>query len=350
MEVAGTQLVPREMHIDSVDDDQVVIEVAGCGVCRGDVEVLAGRSRPGHPLPLTLGHEVAGTVVLAGRRVTSWLARQVVVPAVIPCGACHHCRSKKDLSCIRPLRVGCDTDGGFASHLVLPARGLCAVDPSELASSGVALADLAVLAEAATAPYEAIARSRLHAGEVAVFVGAGDVGGFGIQIASVLDAHVIALDVSDAALERAAALGAAHTMNVRGRAPAAIRRALQEHARTGGLRACCWKIFETSGTAAGELLAFELLTEGSVLALVGQRSDEPVPVRLGQLAVLDATAHGLRVHATEHVLAALDLVMAGDVAIEPLIERRPLGTVNETLRELYDGSPLRRPILVPAQA
>jgi 6-hydroxycyclohex-1-ene-1-carbonyl-CoA dehydrogenase len=348
MEARGTRLVPREWRLDRLDDDQVLIEVAGCGVCRGDLEVLAGGARWGGPLPLALGHEIAGTVVDAGSGAAGWLNRQVVVPTLIPCNRCHHCRADDGGSCIRPLRVGCDTHGGFASHVVLPARGLCAVDSDELARSGIALADLAVLAEAATAPYEAITRSRLQAGEVAVVVGAGDTGGFAIQIAAVLDAYVIALDTDDRALERAAQLGAAHTMNLGGRDPASVRRALRDHARVHDLRGCCWKIFETSGTAAGELVAFELMTEGSVLALVGQRSDQVVPVRLGQLAALDATAHGLRVHAAEHVLAALDLIVAGDVAIEPLIERRPLGTVNETLQELCDGSLLRRSILVPA--
>jgi len=302
-------------------------------------------------LPLTPGHEVVGTVVEAGRNAVDWLERQVVVPTVIPCGYCHHCRSEPDRSCLHPLRVGCDTHGGFASHLVLPARGLCEIDAAELARSGVALADLAALPEAVMAPYEAIARSHLQAGEVAVIVGVGDIGGFGVQLAAVLDAYVIALDTSDEALERAAPLGADHAMNVRGLAPGAVCQALRDHARTRGLRSCCWKIFETSGTAAGQQIAFELMTEGSVLALVGPHGSEIVPVRLGRLAVLDADVLGVRVHAAEHLPSVLDLIVAGDVTLDPLVERRPLGTVNETLRELReDRRPrLRRPVLVPSK-
>lgn len=347
MEAAGTQLVPREWQLDHLDDDHVVIEVAGCGICRGDIDVLAGGASPAHSLPLALGHEVAGTVVDAGPDATTWLAHQVVVPTVIPCGRCEHCRAEDEQSCLRPLRVGCDTHGGFASHVVLPARGLCAVDSAELSRSGVALADLAVLAEAVSAPYQAITRSRLHAGEVAVIVGANDIGGFAVQIAAVLDAYVIALDSSDRALDRAGPLGAAWTMNVHRKPPADVRRAVLEHARARNLPACNWKIFECTDTVEGQQLAFELMTVGSVLSLVGQRCSDPVPVRLGQLAALDATAVGVSVHTAEHVLSALDLIVAGDIAIEPLVERRPLGAVNETLRELREGTLLRRPILVP---
>lgn len=347
MEAAGTQLVPREQRLETLEDDQVAVEVAGCGVCRGDLEILSGAARVGHPMPLTLGHEIVGTVVDAGGGAADWLARDVVVPAAIPCDGCDHCRWDDERSCVHPLLVGRDTNGGFASHVVLPARGLCAIDSAELAHSGLALADLAVLAETVLSPYEAIARSGLHQGDVAVIVGAGDMGGFAVQIAALLDAYVVALDTNDAALERAALLGATHTMNVRGREPAFVRRSLYAHAHDQRWRDCCWKIFETSGTAAGQLLAFALMTEGSVLALVGDRCNEVVPVRLSELAALDATAQGVRGGLAEHVPAALELILAGDLRVQPLVEQRPLGAINEILREVREGQLLRRPILVP---
>src|SRR6516162_2554945 len=69
-------------------DDQVVIEVAGCGVCHTDVGFAYDGVPTRAPLPLTLGHEISGRVVAAGERAAEWLGRDVIVPAVIPCGDC----------------------------------------------------------------------------------------------------------------------------------------------------------------------------------------------------------------------------------------------------------------------
>ena len=62
----------------------------------------------------------------------------------------------------------------LASHLVVPAHGLCAVPP--LNSDEVTLPELSVLADAVTTPYQSIERSGLTDGDVAVFVGCGGVG------------------------------------------------------------------------------------------------------------------------------------------------------------------------------
>src|SRR5207247_14992 len=96
----------------------------------------------------------------------------------------------------------CDIHGGFASHVVVPARGLCRVGRAELEAAGLELWQLAVVADAVSTAYQAVARSGLGPGEVAIFVGAGGVGGFGVQIASALGAEAVAIDVDPARLER----------------------------------------------------------------------------------------------------------------------------------------------------
>src|SRR4051794_38307495 len=66
----------------------VVVEVAGCGLCHTDVSFAYGGVPTRHPLPLILGHEISGRVVDAGGQAAEWIGRSVIVPAVIPCGAC----------------------------------------------------------------------------------------------------------------------------------------------------------------------------------------------------------------------------------------------------------------------
>src|SRR3954451_22146704 len=73
-------------------DGEVVVKVAGCGVCHTDLGYFYDGVRVNHPLPLALGHEVSGTVVAAGTQARDWLGRGVIVPAVLPCGECDPCR------------------------------------------------------------------------------------------------------------------------------------------------------------------------------------------------------------------------------------------------------------------
>ncbi len=187
---------------------QVLVAVAGCGVCHTDLGFFYDGVPTRHPLPLCLGHEVSGRVVETGPGAEAWLRRDVIVPAVIPCGACEACRAGRGSICPRQIFPGNDVHGGFASHLVVPAHGLCPVpdlgDPAKNPRH-LDLPTLSVIADAVSTPYQAILRSDLSRGDLAIFVGAGGVGGFGVQIAAALGAHVVAVDVDAARL--AALLG-----------------------------------------------------------------------------------------------------------------------------------------------
>ena len=108
--------------------DEVVVEIAGCGVCHTDLGYYYDGVRTKHALPLTLGHEISGRVIDAGADAVAWMDRAVIVPAVIPCGTCDVCRRGKSTICPNQKMPGNDIHGGFATHVVVPARGLCPVD------------------------------------------------------------------------------------------------------------------------------------------------------------------------------------------------------------------------------
>ena len=80
--------VAAEFNPFSPEPDEVVVEIAGCGVCHTDLGYYYDGVRTKHDLPLTLGHEISGRVVAAGSEAISWIDRAVIVPAVIPCGKC----------------------------------------------------------------------------------------------------------------------------------------------------------------------------------------------------------------------------------------------------------------------
>ena len=328
---------------------EVLIAVAGCGVCHTDLGFYFDGVPTRHALPLCLGHEICGSVVAAGAGAEEWLRATVIVPAVIPCGDCPACRAGRGSVCPEQVFPGNDVHGGFATHVRVRARGLCRVpDLASRASNPHGLEPwmLAVVADAVTTPFQAIHRSRLGPGDLAVFVGAGGVGGFGVQIAHALGALVVALDVDQGRLELASGHGASLALRadqlpfkeLRGR----VRAFAAEHDVPGWR----WRVFETSGSPRGQETAFGLLEPGAYLSVVGF-TPEKVTLRLSNLMAFDVTAQGNWGCLPEHYPAALDLVLAGRIALAPFVERRELARIDETFADLHARRVMRRVVLVP---
>jgi 6-hydroxycyclohex-1-ene-1-carbonyl-CoA dehydrogenase len=327
---------------------EVIVRVAGCGVCHTDLGFYEGEVPTRHPLPLTLGHEISGTVAEAGPGAESWLGRDVIIPAVIPCGDCAACRAGRQAICGRQVFPGNDLHGGFAGHVLVPARGLCPVPPlpdRSASPKGLDLASLCVIADAVSTPYEAVRRSGLEAGDLAVFVGAGGVGGFGVQVAAAMGARVVAIDLDAARLELAAAHGAALALDAR--APFKdLRDAIRALAAREGIPSWRQMIFETSGSVPGQETAFGLLGPGGYLSVVGFTPSKAT-LRLSNLMAFDATARGNWGCPPAHYPAVLEMVLSGRVVLEPFIERRPLSSINASFEELHAGRLPRRLVLQP---
>lgn len=348
MEAVGSPLSRSERQLDpsALPADTALVRVAGCGVCHTDLGFLFDGVPTRHPLPLTLGHEISGVVQYAGPGAEDWIGKAVVVPAVIPCGRCALCKAGRGAICKAQIFPGNDDHGGFASHVRVPAHGLCAVDAERLAASGLELADLSVVADAVTTPYQAILNAELAAGDLAVFVGIGGVGAFGVQIAKALGARVAALDVDPVKVERAKACGAEWTHRIADESPRDIKKQLLDWVKGQGLPRTGWRIFETSGHPAGQSLAFSLLVHGAHLGVVGY-TPEKVTLRLSNLMAFDATARGTWGCLPEHYPAVVDLVLDGKIDVTSLAERRPMSAINEVMNGLHAGSLKKRPVLVP---
>ena len=144
---------------------EVAVAIAGCGVCHTDLGYFYDGVRTKHPLPLALGHEVSGRVVACGAGAEAWAGKAVIVPAVLPCGECDLCRRGLSTICAQQKMPGNDIQGGFASHIVVPGRGLCEVDEARLARAGLTLAQVSIVADALTTPYQAVRRAGVDAGQ-----------------------------------------------------------------------------------------------------------------------------------------------------------------------------------------
>jgi 6-hydroxycyclohex-1-ene-1-carbonyl-CoA dehydrogenase len=340
----GQRLERQGLPTLDAGPDQVVVKVAGCGVCHTDIGYAFDGVPTRRPLPLVVGHEIVGFVVAAGERVANWLGRTVIVPAVLPCGECPACKAGRSTSCRKQFMPGNDADGGFATHVVVAGRGLCPV-PDTL-PKGVTLAALSVVADAVTTPFEAIRRAQLGPNDIAVFTGVGGIGGFGVQIAAALGAAVVAIDIDRERLELAAEHGASLALDASQMNDKDLKSAVRSFAKQSGRSGIGLKIFETSGTVAGQMTAFGLLDHGGYLAVVGY-SPKPVEVRLSNLMAFDATARGNWGCPPEQYPGALSLVLQGKVALGPYVEEHSLDEAPEVLEAVHRHAIRRRAILVP---
>ncbi len=340
----GRPLERHELPPLKPEEHEVVVQVAGCGVCHTDVSFAVEGVPTRHPLPLILGHEISGRVVAAGEGAAAWLDRTVIVPAVIPCGSCPACVAGRPTICKQQFMPGNHGDGGFATHVRVPANGLCAV-PEELPAE-ISLSMLAAVADAVTTPLEAIRRAELGADDVAVFVGVGGVGGFGVQIAAASGAAVVAIDIDRERLDLAAQHGAELALDPSDMSAKDLKSAVRSFAKESGRSGIGRKIFEASGTQAGQLTAFGLIDPGGYLAVVGFTPDK-VELRLSNLMAFDATARGNWGSSPERYPEALEMVLEGRIELKPYVEMHSLDEAPALIEAAARHELRRRPILVP---
>src|SRR3954454_12771317 len=179
---------------------EALLRVLAAGVCRTDLDLLRSGGA-GHPLPVTLGHEIVGEVVSGAEH-----GARVAVYELLGCGGCVACARGEDNVCrdLVPGAIGITRDGGMADHVVVPARNL------------VALGDLdpvlaAPLTDAGMTALHAVERARrlLEPGATAVVVGIGGLGHLALQfLRASSPVRIVAADLEAARLDFAADLGA----------------------------------------------------------------------------------------------------------------------------------------------
>lgn len=343
MTAPGAPLERSEFELPSPASNEVIVRVVGCGVCHTDLGFLHGGVRTNHELPVALGHEIAGTVQTVGADCENWAGKDVVIPAVLPCGDCDLCNAGKETACRNQQMPGNDFHGGFASHVLVPAKWL--VDAGNLPVD-IELADVAVLADAVTTPYQAMVRADVQPGDGVVLIGAGGIGSFGVQIAKAFGAQVVAIDIDDDKLGRAAEFGADGTVNTRGMEIKEARKAVKAACKEAGLPAFGTKVLEMSGTPQGQELAWALMTFSGVVGIVGFCLDR-VPVRLSNLMAFDATAFGNWGCRPQLYKPALDLIREGKVKVKPFVRHFPMADINAVLDDAQAHKIPERPVLIP---
>jgi len=214
-ETFGGPLTVQEVPAPDPAPGGVVLRVGATGVCRSDWHAWQGHD-PDVVLPHVPGHELAGTVAAVGAGVRRWRAGdRVTVPFVNACGRCAQCAAGEHQVCDRQTQPGFTRWGSMAEYVALDAADVNLVAlPAGLDDATAA----ALGCRVATAFRAVVQVARVRPGEWVAVHGCGGVGLSAVQVAVAAGARVVAVDVSPAARQLAADLGAEHALD----GPAAI--------------------------------------------------------------------------------------------------------------------------------
>lgn len=200
----------EEISIPEIGENDILVKVAGCGVCHSDLHIINGEL-PLPRTPITLGHEVGGYVEKVGRCVEGVSeGDKVLVYGGWGCGNCELCLRGEEQLCNVLSWLGIGVDGGYAEYLRVPSKRylvpLRNLDPAKSAP----------LTDAGLTAYRAVRKAceGLPVSETIVIIGVGGLGQFGIQFAKIRGYKVVALDISNKKLEIAKKLGADLALNL----------------------------------------------------------------------------------------------------------------------------------------
>lgn len=332
-----------DLPVPQLQPGEVLVEVAGCGVCHTDLgyfyDGVATVTKP----PLTLGHEISGKVVAGS---SDWMGKEVIIPAVMPCNKCDICASGRGNRCLAQKMPGNSLGiyGGFASHIPVPADDLCVVKDK----SNFQLAELAVIADAVTTPYQACVRAGLEKGDNVVVVGVtGGVGSYVAQMAKAFGAKtVVGIARDPEKLQRALEYGADYAINSSGKNENDVRNEFRELCKAHGLPNYGWIVFEVTGTGPGQAIALNLLSFVGKLVVVGfglQKNEYSI----SRLMAFDAEIIGTWGCLPKYYPKVLEMVLKETIKIRPFTETRPMSKIREVFEEAHTTKMLKRVVLKP---
>ena len=318
------QLVLEEVPVPQPGPGQVLVRIKSCGFCATDFKAIKGLRR-NVKFPLIPGHEPAGVVAAVGAFVTNvQQGDEVIIQPSGYCGWCHYCRLGLTHYCERAYTTGGDgpedvRPGSFAEYTLTGANTLYR-KPANISF------DAACQAEPVSGAWKGIVHlSQISVGDDVVVIGTGAIGMYCLMVARAAGAgRLIAVDVSDYALQTARRLGATHTVNPRLVDPQAEMAAILPQGPD--------LVIEAAGPIEAVKLMVSLLRRGTRWNVFGITTHEKFELDGGLLHFLEArmdASFGTNPLAMEK---AIRLMERGLVNPEQVISHRfPLAEIHQAL-------------------
>jgi 2-desacetyl-2-hydroxyethyl bacteriochlorophyllide A dehydrogenase len=320
----------EKREIPGLRPDEVLVRVEASGLCLTDLHLSQGRVNLGQ-LPRIPGHESAGHIAGVGSAVTDWQIGQKVLVAVdVSCQNCYHCFTGQTQRCRKLQRIGFERDGGHADYVAVPARNLI------LVPGGLSCEDVATLPDAGGTMYHSlVSQGKVGIGQKVVVLGVGGIGIYGVQIARLAGAEVLATSRRESRLAVAKAHGAI-ALNP-------LKENVQETvmAFTGGEGADV--VADCIGTEESVREGFALLRPGGKLLIIAYIDDyfrfPSIPLFSTEKEVI-----GCRGCNRQELVDTVSLVAQGK--IKPVIGAHfHLSEINEAAKRLEEGDVVGRIIL-----
>lgn len=324
---AGSPLELADVATTSPARDEVRIDVGACGICGTDAHFVAG-AFPGVSWPLTLGHEIAGTIAEIGAGVDGFAVGDRVAVGWFGgnCNRCAQCRKGDFIHC-EVLKVpSWHYPGGYAESVTVPAGALARI-PDELS-----FAEAAPMGCAGVTTYNGLRETRAVPGDRVAILGVGGLGHLGVQFSRAMGFETIAIARGADKAEDAERLGAHHYVDSTAGDVAQALRAL------GGVSvvlATAANSKAMADTVGGLLPRGELITIGV--------TPEPLPISPAQLITPGLSITGHPSGAARDVEETLQFAVLSGV--RPWIEERPLAQAAEAYAAMEQGRPRYRMVL-----
>lgn len=324
---------------------EVLLQVRAAGVCHSDIHLWEGGYDLGNgrtlalkdrgvSLPLTMGHETAGTLLAMGPDAAGVeLDRNYLVYPWIGCGQCPACLDGMENHCSAPKCLGVHRSGGYADHILVPdAKYL--IDIGDLDP-----AQIAPYACSGLTTYSALKKigAPIYQQHPIIIMGAGGLGLMCLSLLSALNGvGAIVVDIDPA--KRQAALDAGALAAIDGAAPDAAQQILKA---LDGKPAQA--VIDLVGAPSTTGLAFDCLTKGGKLILIGLFGGASSwPIALIPMKAMNII--GSYVGNLVELRELIDLVKTGRIAPIP-IQRYELDQADATLTALRNGRITGRAVL-----
>ena len=324
-----------------IQDGDLLVKVKACAICGGDLRTFHHGHAAIKP-PIILGHEFAGEIVAAGKRVQQYaVGDRVIVAPGIGCGHCSYCLSGNQHLCYHRLTLGHQYHGGFAEFVRIPAIAVQAGNVNLIPASVDYLS--ATLAEPLACVINGQEAMQIRLGDTVAVIGAGPIGIMHAELARSRGAgKVFLINRSMPRLDKARSLG--YDAYISSQQGDAVQQVLE---LTGGMGANV--VIVTAGSEAAMQMGLAMTSKmGKVCFFAGLPKDKPqVTIDANFLHYRQITVYGTFSSAPRHNALAIEMIRSGKLNVDYLLTHAvSLQHINKGL-ELVEKQAGMRVAVVP---